>query len=84
MSCSAEDGIPNAPIANVPADGPPIGGERSPLLAGRDNRAAIVRRGRITLAALYAIQVFYSFFIMWVRLTETGVCSTDLVIGFFS
>lgn len=64
MSCSAEDGIPDAPIANVSADGHPVTGERSPLLVGRDNRAAIVRRGRITMAALYAIQVFYSFFIM--------------------
>ncbi|RJE19901.1 hypothetical protein PHISCL_07770 [Aspergillus sclerotialis] len=36
----------------------------SPLLVGRDNRLAVQRRGRIIMAALYAVQVFYSFFIM--------------------
>lgn len=65
MSCSVDDGIAVPSIFNVPAEGThPVGGERSPLLVGRDNRAATARQGRITLAALYAIQVFYSFFIM--------------------
>lgn len=64
MSCSAEDGILGQSIANVSEGIRPVSGERSPLLAGRDNRAAVARQGRITLAALYAIQVFYSFFIM--------------------
>lgn len=36
----------------------------SPLLVGRENRIAVQRRGRIIMAALYAVQVFYSFFIM--------------------
>jgi hypothetical protein len=36
----------------------------SPLLVGRDNRMAVQRRAKITMAALYAVQVFYSFFIM--------------------
>lgn len=40
--------------------------EGSPLLVGRDNKAAFARKGKVTLAALYAIQVFYSFFIMCV------------------
>ena len=40
--------------------------EGSPLLAGRDNKAALARKGKLTMAALYAIQVFYSFFIMFV------------------
>lgn len=61
MSCSAGDGIPEPVTANV-RDA--IHAEGSPLLVGRDNRAALARRGRIILAALYAIQVFYSFFIM--------------------
>lgn len=64
MSCSAEDGILGQSIANVSEGIRPGSGERSPLLAGRNNRAAVARRGRIMLAALYAIQVFYSFFIM--------------------
>jgi copper transporter 1 len=38
--------------------------ESSPLLAGRENRAALARKGKLALAALYAVQVFYSFFIM--------------------
>lgn len=36
----------------------------SRLLVGSDNRRALERRGKITMAALYAVQVFYSFFIM--------------------
>ena len=36
----------------------------SRLLVGSDNRRAVERRGKITMAALYAVQVFYSFFIM--------------------
>ncbi|KAI9927784.1 hypothetical protein MW887_002636 [Aspergillus wentii] len=36
----------------------------SPLLAGRDNRRIVERNGKVTIAALYAVQVFYSFFIM--------------------
>lgn len=65
MSCSADNGVANPGLANIPAETVPnIGDDGSPLLVGRDNRAAVARRGRITLAALYALQVFYSFFIM--------------------
>lgn len=66
MSCSADDGIADPPIANVAADVPglPVDNESSPLIVGRDNRAAVIRQGKVTMAALYAIQVFYSFFIM--------------------
>lgn len=38
--------------------------ESSPLLVGSENRAALARKGKLIMAALYAIQVFYSFFIM--------------------
>jgi copper transporter 1 len=48
--------------ANVPSSQNP--NESSPLVVGRDNRRAVEQRGKITLAALYAVQVFYSFFIM--------------------
>lgn len=66
MSCSADNGIADPSIANTAeAAGLPINNdESSRLLVGRDNRAAVIRRGKITMAALYAIQVFYSFFIM--------------------
>ncbi|GES57580.1 Ctr copper transporter [Aspergillus terreus] len=52
------------------ATGPsrPVRDASSPLLVGRDNRRIVEQRGKIVLAALYAVQVFYSFFIMWVPL----------------
>ena len=34
------------------------------LVVGRDSKLAFERRGKIIMALLYAIQVFYSFFIM--------------------
>lgn len=34
------------------------------LIVGKDSKLAFERRGRIVMAILYAIQVFYSFFIM--------------------
>jgi copper transporter 1 len=61
MSCSAGDGIPEPVTANIHDA---INAEGSPLLVGRDNRATLARRGKLILAALYAVQVFYSFFIM--------------------
>lgn len=64
MSCSAEDGILNPSATNIGAEDHPVSGDRSPLLVGRDDRAAVARQGRTIKAALYAIQVFYSFFIM--------------------
>jgi copper transporter 1 len=64
---SADNEIANPIIANGLADAlPHTHDEGSPLLVGRDNRAALARKGKVTMAALYAIQVFYSFFIMCV------------------
>lgn len=34
------------------------------LVVGRDSKIALERRGKIFLALLYAVQVFYSFFLM--------------------
>lgn len=34
------------------------------LLVGRDSKQVLERRGRVIMATLYAVQVFYSFFIM--------------------
>lgn len=50
--------------ANPPYQTQPLSDENSPLLVGRDHRRVAERRGKVTLAALYAVQVFYSFFIM--------------------
>ncbi|CAL5866144.1 uncharacterized protein PFLUO_LOCUS351 [Penicillium psychrofluorescens] len=57
--------------------------EDSPLLVGRENRAALARRGRITLAALYAAQVFYSFFIMLLFMTYNGMVMLAVAVGAF-
>ncbi|KAJ6112125.1 hypothetical protein N7523_008186 [Penicillium sp. IBT 18751x] len=78
-----EDGILGQSIANVSEGIRPISGERSPLLVGRDNRAAVARQGRITLAALYAIQVFYSFFIMLLFMTYNGMIMLAVAVGAF-
>jgi len=64
---SADNEIANPIIANGLADAIHNNpDEGSPLLVGRDNKAALARKGKMTMAALYAIQVFYSFFIMCV------------------
>jgi copper transporter 1 len=70
MSClSADNEIANPIIATGLADAiHHTHNESSPLLVGRDNRAALARKGKVTMAAFYAIQVFYSFFIMCVVL----------------
>ncbi|KAJ6009588.1 hypothetical protein N7499_005014 [Penicillium canescens] len=57
--------------------------EGSPLLVGRDNRAALARRGKVTMAALYAIQVFYSFFIMLLFMTYNGPVMIAVAVGAF-
>lgn len=56
--------------------------EGSPLLVGRDNKAALARKGKVTMAALYAIQVFYSFFIMCV-LVDNPVCVLGLLTCYY-
>ncbi|GAQ04616.1 copper transport protein CTR2 [Aspergillus lentulus] len=67
--------------ANVPSSQPP--NESSPLVAGRDNRRAVEQRGKITLAALYAVQVFYSFFIMLLFMTYNGFVMLAVAVGAF-
>jgi copper transporter 1 len=34
------------------------------LVIGRDSKRVVERRGKLIMAVLYAVQVFYSFFIM--------------------
>ncbi|PTU17569.1 hypothetical protein P175DRAFT_0512289 [Aspergillus ochraceoroseus IBT 24754] len=55
----------------------------SPLLVGSDNKRAIERRGKITMAALYAVQVFYSFFIMLLFMTYNGFVMLAVAVGAF-
>ncbi|OJJ79859.1 low-affinity Cu transporter [Aspergillus glaucus CBS 516.65] len=57
--------------------------ESSPLLVGRDPRRVAERRGRIALAALYAVQVFYSFFIMLLFMTYNGLVMLAVAVGAF-
>ncbi|KAF4213811.1 hypothetical protein CNMCM8980_005952 [Aspergillus fumigatiaffinis] len=67
--------------ANVPSSQTP--NESSPLVAGRDNRRAVEQRGKIILAALYAVQVFYSFFIMLLFMTYNGFVMLAVAVGAF-
>ncbi|KGO71303.1 Ctr copper transporter [Penicillium italicum] len=57
--------------------------ESSPLLVGSENRAALARKGKLTMAALYAIQVFYSFFIMLLFMTYNGPVMIAVAVGAF-
>ncbi|KAH1544768.1 hypothetical protein KXX57_005279 [Aspergillus fumigatus] len=67
---------------NVPSSQTP--NESSPLVAGRDNRRAVEQRGKIILAALYAVQVFYSFFIMLLFMTYNGFVMLAVAVGAFA
>ncbi|CDM32234.1 hypothetical protein DTO013E5_3559 [Penicillium roqueforti] len=57
--------------------------ESSPLLVGSENRAALARKGKLIMAALYAIQVFYSFFIMLLFMTYNGPVMIAVAVGAF-
>ncbi|KAJ5555260.1 hypothetical protein N7535_007698 [Penicillium sp. DV-2018c] len=71
-------------LANGPVDGNHHTDDQgSSLLVGRDNRAAVARKGKLTLAALYAIQVFYSFFIMLLFMTYNGPVMIAVAVGAF-
>ncbi|KAL2814942.1 Ctr copper transporter [Aspergillus granulosus] len=58
-------------------------GASSRLLVGSDNRRAVERKGKITMAALYAVQVFYSFFIMLLFMTYNGFVMLAVAVGAF-
>ncbi|KAE8415787.1 Ctr copper transporter family-domain-containing protein [Aspergillus pseudocaelatus] len=57
--------------------------ESSPLLTGRDNRRVVEQRGKLIMAALYAVQVFYSFFIMLLFMTYNGLVMIAVAVGAF-
>ncbi|KAI9374768.1 Ctr copper transporter [Aspergillus egyptiacus] len=72
----ADEAVPRDDQTQVP-------GTSSPLLVGSDNRRTIERRGKITIAALYAVQVFYSFFIMLLFMTYNGFVMLAVAVGAF-
>ncbi|KAB8077543.1 Ctr copper transporter family-domain-containing protein [Aspergillus leporis] len=70
--------------ANVPSSHTPHSYDASsPLLVGRDNRRAVEQRGKLIMALLYAVQVFYSFFIMLLFMTYNGLVMLAVAVGAF-
>ncbi|EED12264.1 Ctr copper transporter family protein [Talaromyces stipitatus ATCC 10500] len=55
----------------------------SSVLAGRDSKQVLERRGRLIMATLYAVQVFYSFFIMLLFMTYNGWVMISVAVGAF-
>ncbi|QRD88492.1 copper transporter family protein [Aspergillus flavus] len=55
----------------------------TPALGGRDNRRVVEQRGKLIMAALYAVQVFYSFFIMLLFMTYNGLVMIAVAVGAF-
>ncbi|EED12265.1 Ctr copper transporter family protein [Talaromyces stipitatus ATCC 10500] len=53
------------------------------LLVGRDSKQVLERRGRLIMATLYAVQVFYSFFIMLLFMTYNGWVMISVAVGAF-
>ncbi|EHY59202.1 copper transpport protein [Exophiala dermatitidis] len=53
------------------------------LVVGRESKAAAERQGTIIKAALYAVQVFYSFFIMLLFMTYNGWVMLAVAVGAF-
>ncbi|KAH8426735.1 low-affinity Cu transporter [Aspergillus melleus] len=72
----APDGSPYRPATHLPD-------ASSPLLVGSDNRRRLEQRGKIIMALLYAVQVFYSFFIMLLFMTYNGWVMISVAIGAF-
>jgi len=53
------------------------------LVVGRDSKAAAERKGAVIKALLYAVQVFYSFFIMLLFMTYNGWVMLAVAVGAF-
>lgn len=60
-----------------------VEGPRSWLVVGRDSKLSADRQGMLVKAALYAIQVFYSFFIMLLFMTYNGWVMLAVTVGAF-
>jgi len=61
----------------------PLNESSSLLDAGSDSKAAAERKGTIIKALLYAVQVFYSFFIMLLFMTYNGWVMLAVAVGAF-
>ncbi|KAF7508339.1 hypothetical protein GJ744_009330 [Endocarpon pusillum] len=55
-----------------------------PLLVGKDSKKTAQRNGTLVKAGLYAVQVFYSFFIMLLFMTYNGWIMLAVAVGAFS
>ncbi|KEF59255.1 uncharacterized protein A1O9_04099 [Exophiala aquamarina CBS 119918] len=53
------------------------------LVVGRDSKSAEERKGTLIKGALYAVQVFYSFFIMLLFMTYNGWVMIAVAVGAF-
>ncbi|KAL1997845.1 hypothetical protein VTN02DRAFT_607 [Thermoascus thermophilus] len=51
------------------------------LVVGWDSKRTVEHRGKIVLAALYGLQVFYSFFIMLLFMTYNGAVMIAVAVG---
>ncbi|RMZ85171.1 hypothetical protein DV738_g96, partial [Chaetothyriales sp. CBS 135597] len=71
-------------FSSAPATSSSPEGESSTLLtAGKEARLALERRGVIIKAAFYALQIFYSFFIMLLFMTYNGWVMLAVAVGAF-
>ncbi|RAL12312.1 low-affinity Cu transporter [Aspergillus homomorphus CBS 101889] len=73
----------SAPANDPPTQTLPVPIAGSQLVVGRDSRKSVEQRGKITMAALYAVQVFYSFFIMLLFMTYNGLVMLAVAVGAF-
>ncbi|KAJ5114930.1 hypothetical protein NUU61_000689, partial [Penicillium alfredii] len=81
---TGDEEIADPTIAGAPTEPiPDAHDDDSPLLVGRDNRAAVARQGKFAMAFLYAVQVFYSFFIMLLFMTYNGFVMFAVAFGAF-
>ncbi|RAH66505.1 low-affinity Cu transporter [Aspergillus aculeatinus CBS 121060] len=71
------------PANDPPSQTLPVPNGGSQLVVGRDSRKSVEQRGKITMASLYAVQVFYSFFIMLLFMTYNGFVMLAVAVGAF-
>lgn len=65
------------------SEAPQLNESSSLLVVGRDSKAAAERKGAVIKALLYAVQVFYSFFIMLLFMTYNGWVMLAVAVGAF-
>ncbi|KAK5052686.1 hypothetical protein LTR84_002552 [Exophiala bonariae] len=65
------------------SESPQLDPSSSLLVVGRDSKSAEQRKGTLIKGALYAVQVFYSFFIMLLFMTYNGWVMLAVAVGAF-